>query len=129
LLIRYWMAQIFFLAGLTKIHDIPATLFLFANEYNVPLLPPALAAYMATAVELVGPVLLVLGLATRLAALPMMAMTLVIQLTYLQHIDHLYWLMLLGLIVLYGPGPLALDTLAVRWLRHAFPRTEDIGAA
>ena len=129
LFIRYWMAQIFFLSGLTKIRDLDSTLFLFASEYNVPLLPPDLAAYMATTVELVCPVLLVLGLATRLAALPMIGMTLVIQFTYLQHIDHLYWLILLGLVALYGPGPLALDTVVARRLRRAFPRAEETAAA
>jgi NADH dehydrogenase FAD-containing subunit/uncharacterized membrane protein YphA (DoxX/SURF4 family) len=129
LLLRYWMAQIFFLAGLTKIRDLDGTLFLFANEYNVPLLPPALAAYLATTVELVCPVLLVLGLATRLAALPMIGMTLVIQLTYLQHIDHFYWLVLLALIVLHGPGPLALDTIAARWLCRAFPPGDEMRPA
>ncbi|MCA3157887.1 MAG: DoxX family membrane protein, partial [Burkholderiales bacterium] len=66
---RLWIAKIFFLAGLTKIRDWEVTLLLFTEEYHVPLLPPALAAFMGTAGELVLPVLLVLGLGTRLAAL------------------------------------------------------------
>ncbi len=122
LFLRFWVAQIFFLSGLTKIHDWASTEFLFAYEYQVPLLPPDLAAVLATTVELSMPVLLVLGLATRLAALPLIAMTLVIQFTYLPHIDHLYWLILLALIVLRGPGPLSLDHAACTWLARLLPR-------
>jgi len=58
---------------------------------------------------LLCPVLLVLGLATRLATLPMLAMTAVIQLTYMDLIDHYYWGILLSLILLYGPSKIAID--------------------
>lgn len=64
---RLYVAQVFFMSGLTKLRDWSSTLALFNDVYQVPLLPPALAAYMGTAGELVLPVLLVLGLAGRLA--------------------------------------------------------------
>ena len=65
---RLYIAQVFWLAGLTKIRDWETTLLLFTEEYRVPLLPPAWAAVSGTAGELLLPVLLVLGLGGRLAA-------------------------------------------------------------
>ncbi|HEY0817858.1 MAG TPA: DoxX family membrane protein, partial [Rhizobacter sp.] len=66
---RFYVAQVFFMSGLTKIHDWETTLALFADEYQVPLLSPPVAAAMGTAGELVLPVLLLLGLGGRFAAL------------------------------------------------------------
>ena len=109
LFMRFWMAKIFWYSGLTKISSWQSTVFLFKEEYKVPIIPPEIAAYFATAFELTCPVLLVLGLGTRFATLPMLAMTAVIQFTYLDLIDHRYWAMLLALILFYGPGPLSLD--------------------
>lgn len=106
---RFWMAKIFWYSGLTKISSWQSTVFLFKDEYKVPIIPPEIAAYFATAFELTCPVLLVLGLGTRFATLPMLAMTAVIQFTYLDLIDHSYWAMLLALILFYGPGSLSLD--------------------
>ena len=67
--IRLYISKVFFLSGLTKIRDWDTTVMLFQEEYRVPLLPPELAAIMGTAGELVLPVFLAIGLATRFAAL------------------------------------------------------------
>lgn len=112
--IRFWMAKIFWYSGMTKIANWQSTVYLFKEEYKVPLFPPELAAYFSTTFELACPVLLVLGLATRLATLPLLAMTAVIQFTYLDLIDHRYWAMLLIFILLYGPGKLSLDHLIAK---------------
>ncbi len=106
---RIWIAKIFWYSGLTKITSWQTTVFLFKDEYKVPFLPPELAAVLATIFELGCPVLLVMGLATRFATLPLLGMTAVIQFTYLQHTDHLYWAILLGTLLFYGPGSLSLD--------------------
>ena len=111
---RFWMAQIFFKSGLTKIGDWSNTLYLFTNEYNVPLLPPNLAALGATTVELCAPLFLLLGFAARLTTLPMLAMTAVIQFTYESHPDHAVWAMLLATILCFGPGMISVD----HWLRR-----------
>ena len=66
---RLYVGQVFFLAGLTKLRDWGTTVALFTDEYRVPWLSPALAAFLGTAGELVLPVLLVLGLGGRLGAL------------------------------------------------------------
>jgi putative oxidoreductase len=104
----------FFNSGLTKIASWQSTVVLFRDEYKVPVLPAELAASLAATVELTCPVLLVLGLATRLATLPMLGMTFVIEaFVYPEDwIEHLTWATLLLFILTRGPGTIALD----RWL-------------
>ena len=109
LFIRFWMASIFWYSGLTKISNWSATLYLFDNVYHVPDLSPTLAAYLSTLVEIVCPVLLVFGIMSRLAAIPMLVTTAVIQFTFLKSIDHTYWAILLGMILVNGPGQLSVD--------------------
>lgn len=122
LAVRLTMAPIFFRSGLQKMSDWPATVFLFEYEYQVPVLPPAFAAVLATATELTMPVLLVLGLGTRLAALPLFVMTLVIQFAVgsvnpaFYHPQHYLWMLLLAGLVVRGGGPLSLDHLITRRL-------------
>ena len=113
-LFRFAIAAVFWNSGLTKVASWQTTIVLFRDEYRVPLLPPELAATLAAAVELTCPVLLVIGLATRLATLPMLAMTFVIEaFVYPEDwIEHLGWAALLLFILTRGPGPIALD----RWL-------------
>lgn len=116
LIVRLWMAEIFWLSGLTKIASWESTLFLFKDEYKVPFISYEIAAYLSTTVELCCPVFLVLGLASRFTAIPMLAMTAVIQFTYLDLVDHRYWAMLLSLIIFYGPGKLSLDYLIKKYI-------------
>lgn len=110
-IVRLWIAHVFFAAGQVKISDFSNTIYLFTNEYHVPVLPPALAAAFATTFELCCPVLLTLGLGARLAALPLIIMTAVINFTYDDIAEHYYWAMMLGMIFFYGPGKLSLDYL------------------
>ena len=114
--IRIMIGLVFFQSGLTKIANWESTVSLFENEYAVPLLPPELAAYVATAVELTTPILLLLGLATRLGAAAMLGMTLVIQVfVYPENYpDHLLWAGPLLYLILRGPGALSLDHLIRR---------------
>jgi putative oxidoreductase len=111
---RLSIGAVFFNSGLTKIASWQTTVVLFRDEYKVPVLPPELAASLAAATELTCPVLLVLGLATRLATLPMLGMTVVIEaFVYPEDwIEHLTWATLLLFILTRGPGAIALD----RWL-------------
>jgi putative oxidoreductase len=86
----------------------------------VPILPPEIAASMAAAVELSAPILLVLGLFTRIATLPMIGMILVIQLFVypMSWVDHLTWMTMLLLLLSRGPGVVSLDHLAGKLLRQ-----------
>jgi putative oxidoreductase len=130
LAIRLWMAEIFFRAGLLKIQNLSGAIFLFSEVHPVPMLPPWLAAYLATTVELVCPVLLVLGLATRLAGVPMLVMALVIQFVVgsadpaFHLTEHYYWMFLLAVIITMGPGRLSVDHLIAR--RHEGHRRAEL---
>lgn len=92
----------------------PATITLFANEYDLPILPPAVAAWMATLAEFVLPLLLVVGLASRLSAMALLAMTLVIQFLVYPEAwwgTHALWIVMAGYLAVYGPGRASLDHL------------------
>jgi putative oxidoreductase len=117
LLFRVSIAAVFWNSGLTKLASWQTTIVLFRDEYKVPVLPPELAATLAASVELICPVLLVLGLASRLATLPMLGMTFVIE-TFVypeDWIEHLGWASFLLFILTRGPGPISLDRFIARW--------------
>ncbi|MEX2299234.1 MAG: DoxX family protein [Dongiaceae bacterium] len=120
LLARIGIAAVFFRSGLTKLDSWPTTVMLFEEEYDVPILPAEMAAQAATLFELACPVLLVAGLATRLAALPLLAMTIVIQLFVYptSWIDHTMWASLLVLLIARGPGMVSIDWLIARQFMH-----------
>ena len=113
---RIYMANVFFRSGLTKIRDWDSTLFLFEEEYQVPLLNFEVSAYLATAGELVLPVLLLIGLASRFSALGLAVVNVVAVLS-LEDIApaamslHIIWGLLLLLTVLWGAGKLSTDRL------------------
>src|SRR3981081_2496522 len=77
--LRLAVATVFWNSAMTKLANWNTAVELFVEEYKVPLLPPELAAYMAVSIELTMPVLLVLGRATRAAALALLGMTTVIE--------------------------------------------------
>ena len=116
IIFRLAMANVFWRSGETKLANWNLTVQLFQNEYKVPLLPPELAAYLATSVEHVAPVMLILGLGTRLGAAAMLGMTLVIQIfVYPQsYPDHLLWAGPLMYLIMKGPGVLSIDHLVRR---------------
>ncbi len=115
LLQRLAIAAVFFLSGRTKVDGLftvsDSTFFLFEHEYAVPLLPPEIAAYAATAAEHIFPVLLVLGLFTRFSALALLLMTLVIQVFVYPGAwaVHLTWAALMIPLIAKGGGRLSLD--------------------
>lgn len=109
LVIRLWMANIFFKSGLTKIANIDATISLFEYEYALPLIPPAIAAYLSIAFELGCSVFLAFGLATRLVVLPLIIMTLIIQFLVIQNPEHFYWLFLFATILVFGGNKISAD--------------------
>lgn len=117
---RVSMAAIFFLSGRTKVDGWlsvnDGALALFREEYRVPLLPPEVAAHLAAYAEHLFPLLLVLGLLTRLSALALLGMTAVIQLFVYPDAwpTHLSWATLLALLVARGGGRWSLDHC---WLR------------
>lgn len=116
---RLAMAQVFWAAGMSKIASWSSTLDLFAYEYAVPLIPSTLAAYMATGAELLFPVLLVVGLGTRVAAGGLFILNAVAAISYPDISpaginDHYFWGAVLLSLFFYGPGRLSLDQLIAR---------------
>jgi putative oxidoreductase len=118
LMSRVAVAHVFWASAKTKLASWPVTLQLFAFEYRVPLLPPEMAAYLGTAAELSGAVLVLLGLATRFAALMLIGVVATIQIfVYPGHwAEHLMWASLLMLLVARGAGVVSLDYLIARYL-------------
>lgn len=116
LAMRIAIGAAFFNSGLLKINSWEFAVKLFEDEYRLPLLDPAWAARLAAFTELTFPVLLVLGLAARLATLPLLGMILVIQtLVYPQAwVEHLLWASILLFLLTRGPGLLSLDHLIER---------------
>lgn len=92
------------------------TLFLFQEEYKVPLLAPEFAALMAQIAEHVFPALLFVGLATRFSALALLGMTLVIQIFVYPnaYVVHGTWAAILLMLIRYGAGAVSLDRLIKR---------------
>jgi len=124
LIVRLWVAEIFFRSGLIKISNFDSTLFLFESEYKVPLVSSHVAAYLGTGAELVLPVCLALGLFGRLPALGLFFFNIVAVISYpflfteqgqtgFQH--HIYWGLFFLMLMFHGNGALSLDTLISKW--------------
>ena len=111
LAMRISVGAVFFRSGLLKYNSWEFAVRLFRDEYQVPLLDPTLAAQIATAVELGAPLLLFLGLATRLATLPLLGMLLTIQLFVYPQAwpEHLVWASILLFLLTRGAGTVSAD--------------------
>ena len=123
--VRLYLAHIFWKGGMVKLSSWMSTVMLFTMVYDVPYLPPEIAAYLSTAVELGGSFLLAIGLAGRWAALSLFGLNIVAALSYGQLSEaalqeSFYWGVLFLYLVLHGPGLLSVDTL----LRHLYRRQQ-----
>ncbi len=116
LLIRLWLAKVFFVAGVLKIFGLGAEPYLSRIAYPVPWVEPLSPTYLGAALQMTIPILLAWGLATRWAALYMLILVLVVQLNYLPLDINLYSAVLFGWLVICGAGPLSLDHLLGRGL-------------
>lgn len=115
--LRAAIATVFLSSAFAHVADWNTTLYLFAEEYRVPLLPPEAAAYLGVAIEFIAPAMLVLGLGTRLAAAALLCMTAVIEIFVYPKAwpTHLQWAAMLLPLICRGAGPLGLDHLIARW--------------
>jgi putative oxidoreductase len=115
--LRLAVATVFWNSGMTKLADRNATLSLFADEYQLPLLPPELAAGLALAIEMTTPVLLVLGLLTRPAAFVLLGMTAVIEIFVYPQAwpTHIQWAAMLLVLLCRGAGAVSVDSLIQRY--------------
>ncbi|MHB8405805.1 MAG: DoxX family protein [Gammaproteobacteria bacterium] len=134
LLFRLWVAVDFWRAGVVKISDMQSTVSLFQYIYHVPLLPPVAAAYIGTAIELILPWFLGLGLVGRLTAAFLFVYNIIAVISYpalwphglwagfwgSDFTDHKVWGLMLLAIVFFGPGKLSLDHLLQKWVLPRF---------
>jgi putative oxidoreductase len=123
---RIGVGATFFKAGLLKYQSWEFTVRLFQDEYRVPLLDPAVAARIAMVQELAIPILLFLGLATRLATLPLLGMIAVIQ-TFVYpnaYNEHVVWSAILVLLLTRGPGVFSVDHLISQYARKRLRRPQ-----
>jgi putative oxidoreductase len=118
LVFRFGIASVFWKSGQSKIASWDTTILLFTNEYHVPVLSPQLAATLAASFELGCSSLILIGLLTRLATLPLLGMVFVIQtFVYPENwVEHLTWAAMLLFLLTRGPGAISLDRLIKPWI-------------
>jgi putative oxidoreductase len=111
--LRFAVATVFWNSAMAKLANWETTLSLFSDEYQLPLVPPEIAAYLATSVEISTPILLVLGLLTRPAAFILLMMTSIIEIFVypLAWPTHIQWVAMLLVVLCRGPGSLSVDHL------------------
>jgi putative oxidoreductase len=121
--LRVAVATVFWNSAMTKLANWDTAVALFTDEYKVPLLPPEIAAYAAVSIELMTPVLLVLGLATRPAALVLLGMTAVIEVFVYPEAwpTHIQWAAMLLVLLCRGPGGFSVD----HWMRRRLGDSRD----
>ena len=119
---RLWVAWVFFNSGLTKIATWDSTLFLFELEYQVPLIPWEMAAYLGTAAELILPVFITLGLLSRPMAVVLFAFNVIAVVSYpvlweQGFYDHQLWGLMILIVIVWGAGPFSLDRILKQQFR------------
>ena len=121
LFLRWWVAAVFFAAGMLKLQSWDSTLFLFEVEYQVPVIPWRWAAYLGTAAEIILPVFMFLGLLTRPMAAMFFVFNAIAVMSYPQlwekgFYDHQLWGLMILVVVVWGPGLISID----HWLKKKF---------
>jgi putative oxidoreductase len=118
---RIAMGAVFFRSGLLKLRSWEFAVKLFELEYQVPILDPETAARITASIELSVPLFLFIGLATRLATLPLLGMTIVIEIFVYPNawVDHLMWASILIMLMTRGAGAFSADYLIERRLAGA----------
>ena len=129
--VRLYLAHIFWKGGMVKLSSWMSTVMLFTMVYDVPILPPEIAAYLSVAVEVGGSFLLAIGLAGRWAALSLFGLNIVAVLSYGQLSEAalqeaFYWGVLFLYLVLHGPGLLSVDAL-LQYLIRRRPAKNGVG--
>ena len=119
LLLRLIVARDFFKAGLLKIEDYEGTVDMFYDDWYIPLINPNISAFLATFGEIVFPILLVIGAFTRIGAIGLFIMALVIEVfIYPNTTQHYYWFAMLLVLWARGGGNWSLDHLIIdKWLQ------------
>jgi putative oxidoreductase len=113
---RLWVASIFLKSGYLKITTWDSTLYLFEEEYQVPIIPWEMAAYLGTAAELIIPIFMILGLLTRPMAVALFAVNVTAVVSYPilwegGFFDHQLWGAMILMNIVWGAGAISADHL------------------
>ncbi|KTC86856.1 DoxX family protein [Legionella brunensis] len=124
--IRLYVGMVFWRSGMVKIANMDSTIWLFANEYHVPILSPEFAAYLSTWTELIFSALLIVGFFGRFSALVLFVVNLIAMFSYPDLRDagvewHVVWGLLLLVTVLHGPGKISIDHFVWKQIKKRFP--------
>lgn len=123
--IRAYLCKIFFWSGWLKLTAWSSTLYLFEHEYKIVGMSPLMAAYVGTAAELTLPIFLILGLGARIPAAALFIFNIFNVIYYPLLLkpefaaalkDNIIWGILIGILMLYGPGKLSIDC----WIQRRF---------
>ena len=123
MVIRIYVALVFWKSGMVKISNMDSTTWLFINEYHVPLITPTCAAYLSTATELTFSGFLIIGFLSRASAFGLFLINVMAVLCYpgihMSVIEwHIVWGLLLLILIVHGPGKLSVDYLLwEKWLK------------
>ena len=114
LAVRVCVGMVFWRSGIVKMANMDSTIWLFANEYHVPLFSPTFAAYLSTGTELIFSALLMAGLLGRFSAFVLFCVNLIAMLSYPTLHDtgvqwHITWGLMLLVTLVHGPGKISLD--------------------
>jgi len=115
--LRVWIFKVFFFSGWLKVTSWETTLMLFEYEYSVPIIPLEVAAYLATSIEMLFPVLLLLGLFPRFSVLALFFLNIIAAISYTDISaagmqQHILWSVIMIILLLYGSGRLSLELFA-----------------
>ncbi|MGH8149763.1 MAG: DoxX family protein [Steroidobacteraceae bacterium] len=116
--LRFAVATVFWNSAMAHLANWQTTLYLFQTDYRLPFLAPVPAAYLAVAIEVTAPVLLILGLLTRIASAVLLGMVAVIEIFVYPQAwpTHIQWVAMLVVLLARGPGALSVDWPVRRWL-------------
>src|SRR5271156_630488 len=116
LLIRLWIAKLFFFFGIQELMHWTAALQIADEQNPFPLLAPIVSAYLTVGADLICAILLALGFMTRYASLPLLVLAAITQFRFEPFDTQLFWIALFGWYVTHGAGPISLDHLLRRGL-------------
>jgi putative oxidoreductase len=121
---RIYVALVFFQSGMSKVENWGKTTQMFQEEWIIPYLTPNISALLATAGELVLPIMLMIGFFTRFAAMGLLCIAVVIEFVIFggnaENVQHYYWMLIFALIVGYGGDKLSLDNFFKKRNRSPF---------
>lgn len=109
LAVRFYISYLVLMLAFIKIQDWNAVLFMFENEYQVPFMPASVAAVITVALQIVCPIMIILGYRARIGALILFLMAFISNYFYQPFVENEYWMLILAMLMSYGSDKWSLD--------------------